>query len=1030
MNTQVKAVADLEQIKEAYNQELASYQHQILICGGAGCISSGCAEIEAAVAQALQAANLTEQTKIIQAGCVGTCAVGPVIVVLPEKTFYTNLTPEKVERLIPAHLLEGQVIEEYTFWDSAQQCYVQCLDDIEFFRQQVRIALNNCGSIEHASIQAYIARDGYLALANTLARLSPEAVVAEVTASGLMGRGGAGFPTGIKWEAGRKAEAEQKYLVCNADEGDPGAFMDRSIIEGDPHALIEGMAIAGYAIGASVGYVYVRAEYPLAIERLDKAIDQARSLGLLGQDLFGSGFDFDLEIRIGAGAFVCGEETALMASIEGQRGEPRQKPPFPFQAGLFGMPTIINNVETLANVAPIMLKGATWYAGFGTEQAKGTKVFALAGDIANTGIVEVPIGTPLGQIMYDLGGGVPGDKKLKAVQIGGPSGGCITLQNLNVPMDYADLKQLGAIMGSGGFIAMNEDTCMVDTARYFMDFIQDESCGKCAPCRIGTKRMLETLERITKGQGQAGDIEKLQELGAVIQDSAICGLGQTAPNPVLSAIENFREEFEEHINQGYCRAGVCAELFASPCQNTCPAHIDIPGYLALIVEGRFVDAFNLIRQDNPLPAVCGRVCTRPCEAKCRRGTVDEAVAICSLKRFAADYALAHPENYVFEADPKNGKSVAIVGAGPAGLSAAFYLARMGYQVDIYEAEAMAGGVLAYGIPEYRLPMDVLNQEISLIEQEGVTIHLSTAIGRDLSFDDIRNRVDAVFVGVGTQLPLRMKIEGEDLPGVLPATDFLYGVNLKGDQSVGQKVVVVGGSNTAIDAARTARRLGAEVTMVYRRTREAMPALDLEIEEALEEGVELSTQVQPVRVVAGPNGRVAQLECQRTGFGEFDSSGRKKAVNLEGSNFMLEADTVIVAISQYGEFGFADQDELELTDWGTLAVRDQHMMTSLPGVFAGGDAVRGPDSVIQAIADGKNAAVGIDLYLGGTGVLNKGPAIQVNQVFADEDLATQGRFPMEMLELSKRCTTFEEAVQGYHTLPAMAEAMRCLHCERR
>ena len=548
---------NLAAIKDTYLRRLGSYEYRILVCGGAGCVSSGCGEVQEAIGQTLEKLEMADRVLVMETGCMGTCAMGPAMLVQPENIFFVKLTPDVVDKVLTAYLTKGEIWFRHTFFDHSLRKNVPNIGDIDFFRQQVKVALRNCGEMEHASIEAYIARDGYRAACETLTGKTGADVVEEVKRSGLMGRGGAGFPTGVKWEAGRKAPGERKYIACNADEGDPGAFMDRSIIEGDPHSLIEGMLLGGYAIGANQGYVYIRAEYPLAIERLTGALDQAREYGVLGGNIFGSGFDFDLEIRIGAGAFVCGEETALMSSIEGNRGEPRQKPPFPFQKGLFGMPTIINNVETFANIPAILLKGAEWYAGIGSDSAKGTKVFALAGDIANTGIVEVPIGVPLGNILYDIGGGIPGKKAFKAAQLGGPSGGCITKDNLNTPTDYNSLKELGAIMGSGGLIAMNEDTCMVDTARYFMDFIQDESCGKCVACRIGTKRMLEILERICAGQGVEGDIELLEELGATIQKTAMCGLGQTAPNPVLSTIRYFREEYEEHIRHKYCRAGVC-----------------------------------------------------------------------------------------------------------------------------------------------------------------------------------------------------------------------------------------------------------------------------------------------------------------------------------------------------------------------------------------------------------------------------------------------------------------------------------------
>jgi len=1022
---------DLARISDTYKRRLESYEYRILVCGGAGCVSSGCAEISAAAHSVLEKLGMSDKVLVMETGCMGTCAVGPVMLVQPEGIFYVGLSPDIVDKVLSAYFTKDEIWIRHTFFDHSLRKNVPYIADIDFFRQQVKAALRNCGEMEHASIEAYIARDGYKAAAATLAEKSGADVVEEIKKSGLMGRGGAGFPTGVKWEAGMKAPGERKYIVCNADEGDPGAFMDRSIIEGDPHSIIEGILLGGYAIGAKQGYVYVRSEYPLAIQRLTTAMEQAREYGVLGENLFGSGFDFDLEIRIGAGAFVCGEETALMSSIEGNRGEPRQKPPFPFQKGIYGMPTVINNVETFANVPAILLRGAEWYTSLGSESGKGTKVFALAGDIANTGIVEVPIGIPLGNILYDIGGGVLGKKAFKAAQIGGPSGGCITRDNLNTPVDYSSLKELGAIMGSGGLIAMNEDTCMVDTARYFMDFIKDESCGKCVACRIGTKRMLETLERICAGQGEEGDIELLEELGAAIQKTAMCGLGQTAPNPVLSTIRYFREEYEEHIKHKYCRAGVCSELFISPCENTCPAGVNVPGYTYLVADGRFMDAYNLIRQENPFPAVCGRICTRPCESKCRRGTTDEAVAICDIKRFVADFAHKREQPYIQDVVfPKNGKRVIIIGAGAAGLTCGYYLARIGYDVDVYESESVAGGVLAYGIPEYRLPMDVLQHEVELVKKEGVNIHLETEVGKDIEFNTLKATSDALFVATGTQFPQRVDIPGENLPGVIHGINFLKAVNLQKHVELGEQVVVVGGGNTAVDSARVALRMGAKkVTILYRRTRNMMPAYETETREAIEEGVEIIDLVQPVEFHA-EKGRVARVECVRMELGEFDRNGRRKSVPIEGSGFSIEADTVIPAVSQYADLPFIPAENIGLTPWGTFTVDDDSMMTTMDGVFAGGDVVRGPDSVIQAIADGKKAAVAIDKYLGGRGALNKGPEIKIDPVYDDDEIVELPRYPLDMLEMEKRKESFDEVVLGYHKLTAMAEAMRCLHCERR
>lgn len=1028
----IKNIADLEQIKEAYDEKTASYRYQVLVCSGAGCVSSNCGQVRDAVNDELHNLGIQDQTLLRETGCMGTCAAGPVMLILPEQIFYTKLTPETARQVIKAHLVDGKILTEHTFYDYSLEQHVPKIDDIDFFKEQVRIALRNCGIIEYDSLDAYVSKNGYLAAAKAFTQKSPQEVIDEVKRSGMRGRGGAGFPTGVKWQAGHDAAGERKFIACNADEGDPGAFMDRSILEGDPHTVIEGMMIGGYAIGANMGYVYVRAEYPIAIDRLTKAIEDARRRGVLGENLFGSGFGFDLDIRIGAGAFVCGEETALMASIEGCRGEPRQKPPFPFQSGLFQSPTIINNVETFASIPEILLKGGDWYAGFGTEKSKGTKVFALAGDVVNTGIIEVPIGKPLGDILFNIGGGMRDKKKFKAAQIGGPSGGCVTRDNLNTPTDYESLQKLGAIMGSGGLIAMNEDACMVDTARFFMDFIRDESCGKCAACRIGTTRMLEILERITQGEGEEGDIELLEELGEAIRDTAMCGLGQTAPNPVLSTIRYFRDEYEEHIRDKYCQASVCASLFISPCENTCPANINVPGYIRLIAAGRFIDAYNLIRQENPFPAVCGRICTHPCEDKCRRRTLDEAIAICELKRFAADYAYKNEKPYAQDVVfPRNGKRIAIVGGGTSGLTCGYYLVRIGYDVDVFESEPVAGGVLAFGIPEYRLPKKVLQHEIDLIARAGVNIHLNTEVGKDITFKALQSQYDAIYVATGTQFPEKVNIPGENLAGVIHGINFLKSVNLNQHVDIGKTVAIIGGGNTAVDSARTAIRLGAKkVIILYRRTRDAMPAYAQEVQAAIEEGVELVELVAPVRFIGGRGGRVKGIECQRMQLGDFDKNGRRKAVTIENSNFFIDVDSVIPAVSQYSDLPFIKKSEIGVTPWGTFIIDDKTMMTTMKGVFAGGDVARGPDTVIRAIADGKQAAISIDKYLGGKGKMNKGAPIEMPDNFSDDEFVEHNRFAIDELDPDKRKNSFDEVDLGYHKIRAMAEAMRCLQCDRR
>ncbi len=538
----------------------------VLVCAGTGCTSSGSAAIRERMVAELKKRGIDDEVKVVHTGCFGLCALGPIMIVYPEGVFYSQVTEADVEEIVEEHLVKGNIVERLIYKDVAVKDKVDSsalgfsLNDTRFYKTQKRVALRNCGFINPDDVEEYIAVDGYRALAKVITEMTPQQVIDEISRSGLRGRGGGGFPTGRKWQFAADQPAGKKYVVCNADEGDPGAFMDRSVLEGDPHAVLEAMAIAGYAIGADQGYIYVRAEYPIAVQRLTTAIEQAHQYGLLGKNIFGTDFSFDISLRLGAGAFVCGEETALLTSIEGNRGEPRPRPPFPAVKGLFGKPTIINNVETYANVAQIILKGADWFAAMGTEKSKGTKVFALGGKITHTGLVEIPMGTPLRQIIEEIGGGVPNGKKFKAVQTGGPSGGCIPAELLDISVDYDTLTSMGCMMGSGGMIVMDEDNCMVDIAKYFLEFIVDESCGKCTPCRIGTRRMLEILTRICDGKGEDGDIERLENLANMIKTSSLCALGQTAPNPVLSTLKFFRHEYEAHIYEHRCPAGTCKAL--------------------------------------------------------------------------------------------------------------------------------------------------------------------------------------------------------------------------------------------------------------------------------------------------------------------------------------------------------------------------------------------------------------------------------------------------------------------------------------
>jgi NADH-quinone oxidoreductase subunit F len=975
--------------------------------------------------------GLQGEVKVIETGCIGSCDLGPIAVVYPEGVFYQKLKAEDARVITEEHLLKGRVVERLLYAEPATTKLIPTFKEIDFFKLQEKIVLRNCGLIDPMNIEEYISREGYESLAQALSRMTPQEVVDVVQRSGLRGRGGAGFPTGTKWRFTQQAQGSPKYVICNADEGDPGAFMDRSVLEGDPHSVIEAMAIAGYAIGSNQGYVYVRAEYPLAIERLSHAIEQARQYKFLGRNIFETAFDFDLEIRIGAGAFVCGEETALMTSIEGKRGEPRPRPPFPAVAGLWKKPTLLNNVETYASIPPIILKGPEWYSQFGTGGSRGTKVFALAGNINNAGLVEIPMGTSLGKLIYDVGGGIKGGKKFKAAQIGGPSGGCIPKEHLNISLDYESVKDVGAIMGSGGLIVMDENTCMVDLARFFMDFIQDESCGKCPPCRIGSKRMLEILQRITQGQGQPGDIDQLIELGERIRESALCGLGQTAPNPILSTLRFFRDEYEEHIKQKHCRAGVCQALFDAPCQNACPADNNAWGYITLISEGKFKEAIAVIKERNPFPATMGRICFHPCEVKCRREQVESPVAICALKRFAADYDLESNDPHIPEVAPKKSEKVAVVGAGPAGLSAAYFLGLKGYPITIFEALPVAGGMMAVGIPEYRLPRKVLQDEIDDILKLGVELKLNSPVTDVEALKTQGYR--AVFVATGAHKGLKLGLAGERLKGVLDGVSFLRDVNLGKPVKVGERVAVIGGGNVAIDAARTALRLGAkEVQIFYRRLREDMPAADWEIAEAENEGVKIHYLVAPAQMWGG-NGGVKRMECRRMVLSDFDKSGRKRPVPITGSEFEIDVDTVIAAIGQVPDTGSFKGNGFKFDSSGAFIVNPESLATRSPGVFAGGDSVRGPASAVEAIADGQKVAMSIDKLLGGDGSLPNAyrDRLKEMKVSYDEEAYAEerSRVPLPEAPLSDRYHNFKEVEMGYTTRFAVEEAKRCLHCYR-
>jgi NADH-quinone oxidoreductase subunit F len=786
---------------------------------------------------------------------------------------------------LTAHIRYGSGFPELPLWS-----------DIPFFSGQKRIVLRNCGLICPDDIDEYIAVGGYQALYKVLIDGKPEAVIEQIKAAKLRGRGGAGYATGLKWEFLSKAEGTPKYIICNADEGDPGAYMNRNEIEGDPHSLLEGMIIAGYVTGASQGIVYVRAEYPLAVQRLTNAIEQARDYGVLGSHLLGRPFNFDIEMVEGAGAFVCGEETALIASLEGLAGRPRPRPPFPANKGLFGKPTNINNVETWYNIAPIVLKGPAWFTETGSTKSAGTKVFSLVGKIANTGLVEMPLGTPLSRFVYDVGGGGLPDRTIKAVQTGGPSGGCIPREMFDTPVDYETLAQLGSIMGSGGMVVLDEDNCMVDIARFFIEFTHSESCGKCVPCRAGLDQALTMLNGVTKGMGTAAQLDLLDELSRMIRDTSLCGLGQSAPNPVLTSMRHFRHEFDDHMIAKRCRAGVCDSLALSPCENSCPLHMNIPRFLDLVQEGRMADAFESVILDNPLPASTGRVCQHPCDNRCRRQTTDTAVNMREVHRFIADTVLLSDDfetvagRFASRKMAPTGKRVAVAGAGPAGLTCAFYLALLGHEVSVFESKPEAGGMLRYAIPEYRLPKRVLAREVDLIRRLGVQFHFGIRVGSEITLKELDDQFDAVFLSIGTWKESWVYLPGTELKGVIPALPFLEGIASGATAATGRRVTVIGGGNAAVDSARSAVRMGAQATILYRRQRKDMPAIKEEVDAAEQEGVRLQFLSAPHRILGDAQGQVRGIEIEKTHLGEYDHSGRRKPVPT-GEVVRLDCDTV-------------------------------------------------------------------------------------------------------------------------------------------
>lgn len=1020
-------------------------------------LGNGADEVFTALADAIQTQGI--DAKVRRVGCFGFCAAEPIVMayrpgkplllfadvkaakaISLAKGLADDVSFAKIAKIAEAKI-ESWDFRTYTIDFGKDFPFLPTWKELAFFKGQEKIVLRDCGLIDPENIEEYIAVGGYSGLIKALTTMTPDSIIDEVKKAGLRGRGGAGFPTWKKWRIMRDnvlANAGAAYAICNADEGDPGAYMNRNEIESDPHMLIEGLIIGAHAMGATHGIVYARAEYPLAVERLGKALEQARNAGLLGNNILGSKFSFDIEIVTGAGAFVCGEETALIASIEGKAGRPAPRPPFPAQKGLYNRPTTINNVETWCNVPVIIARGGEYFASFGTTSSSGTKVFSFVGKVRNTGLVELPMGSTLDSAVYGMCEGMGPKKKIKGLQSGGPSGGCIPASLFKTPIDYEHLAELGAIMGSGGMVVMDQDNCMVDVARYFIGFTASESCGKCTPCREGTSQMLNILQGVADGEASEQDLKTLESLALSVKDSALCGLGQTAANPVLTTLKYFRDEYIQHIKAKRCPAGVCENLYVALCESSCPLHMNIPGYLQLLKENRIEDAFELTLRENPLPGSLGRICHFHCRMRCRRDMLDEPVSQGEIHRYLADsmYKMGREKSIynklIKEKLPATGKRISIVGAGPGGLAAAFWLSRLGHDVTVYEATGEAGGILRWGIPAYRLPKDVLKKEVAFIQKLGARFIFNTRMETKEQWQRLIDASDAIIIAAGAGKEISLGIPGEKFKGVIAAGDLLKKISENQKPKIGSEIVVVGGGNSAIDAARSALRLGAHVTLVYRRARSDMPANIEEMNGSLEEGISLVCMTQPVEVIGdgkAGNPAVKALKLQRMKAGPVDASGRPTPVPTDDF-YEIPCDSIIVAIGEKVGLPGLDGLGIGFERDGRIKVDPFSLRSANPKVFACGDAVMGPATAAEAMGQARIVSESLDEILAGEKRFQK--------LFRSFDYKMEVPVKLTKAKMTRaifipvdaRKSNFMEISLGYTGEQARIEAERCLRCDVR